>query len=121
VFYEPLYELQTYLIGCKVRHSLIVPIFKDQGVVVVTAVVDLVIFGVGVLMGALCYVTVQSWSTVCREERCSSGRTRSSARAERILCQSFEFRQVERLNFGDNYVYRHYTLQLLAQRRGVQY
>lgn len=60
MFYEPLYELQTYLIGCKFRHNLIVPIFKGQGVVVVTAVVDLaVIFGVEVLMGALCYVTVQ--------------------------------------------------------------
>jgi hypothetical protein len=60
MFYEPLYELQTCLIGSKFRHSLIVSIFKGQGVVVVTAVADLaVISGVEVLMGALCHVIVQ--------------------------------------------------------------
>jgi len=61
MFYVPLYELQNYLIGCEFQHSLIGPIFKGQEVVVVAEVVDevVVIFGVGVPVGAVCYVTVQ--------------------------------------------------------------
>jgi hypothetical protein len=62
MFYVPLYKLQTYIIGCEFRRSLSDPIFKGQEdvVVVVAEVVDLVvIFGVGVAMGAVCYVIVQ--------------------------------------------------------------
>lgn len=60
MFYVPLYELQTYIIGCEFRRSLNGPIFKGQEVAVVAEVVGLVvIFGVLVPMGALCYVIVQ--------------------------------------------------------------
>jgi len=60
MFYVPIYERQTYIIGYEFRRSLCGLIFKGQEVVVVAEVVDLlVIFGVGVPMGALCYVIVQ--------------------------------------------------------------
>ena len=58
MFYEPLYEPETYLIGLSFGD-----IFKGQAVVVVAAAAAAiylaVIFGVGELMAGFCYVRVQ--------------------------------------------------------------
>lgn len=59
MFYEPLYEPETYLIGLSFGD-----IFKGQAVVVVAAAAAaaiylVVIFGVGELMAGFCYVRVQ--------------------------------------------------------------